>query len=537
MPSSNIAVKTRSGRPGWSVIFSHPLRRDARGKLGLKIRRGLDTTDEDRADKLVEQLNQLLSDRRWWSADRRADALALNFDVKIVSAFFDGIEIGRIDTNELREAEIPLPGRDAGYARILFTGTIGAGKTTLLRQLIGSSHERDSFPATSAGRTTTADTEIIIGAGEFRAVVTFLSEHDVLARIEECIEAASLCVLEGGPDEKVASALLMDREQRFRLFHILGDLVFDEAVPDEEADFAFGPKDAETQDGNESAESVPEEERAANTARLRQYIERIRNLVRALGDRVAGDPGSLAEQHKPDDKAAWLELFTHALFEDEEVVKLALDIKDAVEDRFNFLSSGLTRSPTGWPVSWSIASEERGEFLKQIRPFASNDANQFGRLLTPLVDGIRVRGPFRPAIPSIQLTDAKLVLLDGEGLGHKAEAASSVPTGVTKRFADVDLILLVDSALQPMQAAPIALLRAVGSGGHSDKLAIAFSKFDEVKGDNLRSVAQRRNHVAASITNALSSLRRTLGAAVCADLERKLAPRYFLPRWTCGRGR
>ena len=520
------AVKTRSGRPGWSVIFSHPLRRDARGKLGLKIRRGLDTTDDQRADELVGQLNQLLSDRKWWSPDRRADALALNFDSKVVSAFFDGIEVGRIDTMQLREAKIPLPGRELGYARVLFVGTIGAGKTTLLRQIIGSSHERDSFPATSAGRTTTADTEIIISEGAFEAVVTFMSEHQVLARIEECVEAACLCAIEGGSDQKVAAALLMDREQRFRLFHIIGDLDLDD-VHDEEEDFSFSSIAPTSSNINEPADGVTDEERRVNVARVRHYVEQIRNVVRTIGDQTAAELGSLASQNRPDDKAAWLELFTHALFESEQVVKLALDIKDAVEDRFALLPSGLELSPTGWPTLWSFYSENRDEFLSQIRPFASNHAFQFGRLLTPLVDGIRVKGPFQASIPSLQVSKRRLVLLDGEGLGHKAEAASSVSTSITRRFADVDIIMLVDNAQQPMQAAPIALLRAVGSGGFADKLVVTFSKFDEVKGDNLRSVTQKRNHVAASITNVLSSLRRTLGAAVTADLERRLEERIF----------
>jgi hypothetical protein len=72
---------------------------------------------------------------------------------------------------------------------------------------------------------------------------------------------------------------------------------------------------------------------------------------------------------------------------------------------------------------------------------------------------------------------------------------------VTKRFADVDLILLVDSAQQPMQAAPLALLRAAGSAGYADKVALAFSHFDQVKGDNLQNLAQKRAHVVAGITN------------------------------------
>lgn len=91
MKDSHSASKTRSGRPGWSVTFRHPLRRDARGRPGLKIRRGLNTTDDALADELVGQLNILLADRSWWSADRRREA-EQEFSPQIVSAFFDGLD-------------------------------------------------------------------------------------------------------------------------------------------------------------------------------------------------------------------------------------------------------------------------------------------------------------------------------------------------------------------------------------------------------------------------------------------------------------
>ena len=81
------AAKTRSGRPGWSVTFSHPRRRDARGKYGLKLRRGLGTRDDTEADRLVDQLNTLLSDPSWWSLDRRIEAES-QFDSVVVDVFF-----------------------------------------------------------------------------------------------------------------------------------------------------------------------------------------------------------------------------------------------------------------------------------------------------------------------------------------------------------------------------------------------------------------------------------------------------------------
>jgi hypothetical protein len=99
---------------------------------------------------------------------------------------------------------------------------------------------------------------------------------------------------------------------------------------------------------------------------------------------------------------------------------------------------------------------------------------------------------------------------------------------VTKRFAEVDLIVLVDSSQQPMQAAPLALLRAAGSAGYADKTALAFSHFDQVKGDNLQTTGQKRAHVMASVGNAVAGLRQLLGAPVAAALERRLEERVFM---------
>jgi hypothetical protein len=146
--------------------------------------------------------------------------------------------------------------------------------------------------------------------------------------------------------------------------------------------------------------------------------------------------------------------------------------------------------------------------------------------LTPLVDGIRVRGPFQPIRKELQVAE-HLVLLDGQGIGHTAESVSSVSTKITKRFTDVDIILLVDSAQQPMQAAPLALLRAAAAAGHADKIALAFSHFDLVKGDNLQTTLQKRNHVMASITNAVAGLRQLLGAPVATALERAMERNVF----------
>ena len=286
------ASKSRSDRPGWSVTFRHPVRSDSRGQRGLKVRRGLGTSVDAEADRLVTQVNQLLGDESWWSGDRRQDA-ERNFDPIVVSAFFDGIEAGVIDSEARRNSIIAMPGKEDGYSKVLFLGTTGAGKTTLLRHVIGSDPIEDRFPSTSTARTTTADIEIITSNGPYSAVVTFMPEHEVRAHIDECLEDACLEAAQGRPDAKVVNALLQHREQKFRLSYILGS--WTEAASSEEGEFTFDdeePSDPELDD----AEVVSSEARALNVARLRKYLVRIREIVGDAVSQMSTKLGSLAEQ-------------------------------------------------------------------------------------------------------------------------------------------------------------------------------------------------------------------------------------------------
>jgi len=132
---SYTASKTRSNRPGWSIGFRHPLRNDSKGRPGLKMRRGLGTSDEVEAEAMVAEMNAILIDQSWWNASKRNEA-ELRFSKPVIEAFYDEIQAGREDTEALRESHIRLPAKEDGYSRVLFVGTTGAGKTSLLSVLL-----------------------------------------------------------------------------------------------------------------------------------------------------------------------------------------------------------------------------------------------------------------------------------------------------------------------------------------------------------------------------------------------------------------
>lgn len=136
-------------------------------------------------------------------------------------------------------------------------------------------------------------------------------------------------------------------------------------------------------------------------------------------------------------------------------------------------------------------------------------------------------GPFAPTWA--KGARPKLALLDGEGLGHTPKTSGSVSTTVSRHIEEVDAVLLVDNAMQPMQAATVAAMRELVSSGNASKQVLAFTHFDEVKGDNLPTASAKVQHVMASAENVLAAIGEDLGPFAERALRKRLeSGRVFL---------
>lgn len=511
------------GKSSWVLMFRHPLRKDSRGKQGLKIRRGLGS-DESEADRLVEQMNQLLSSEEWWSLSRRAEA-EKKFSPIVTSAFYDAIDEPRLDSGRIRDQEIPLPSREEGYTTVLFVGSTGAGKTTLLRHLIGTHPYDERFPSTSTAKTTISDIEIITGGQVFRAVVTFFSGAATRTAIHECVLDACTTSLNGASEEEIADRLLNHRDQKFRFSYTLGQWNSDGGAPPDE-DWDFGDQlNASSASEERDAALLKSEDIKQAECFLESLVSRVKSLANRVRLELEADLSvSVAglEGQKRDDAVSRFEEKVEAETEFDDITA---DYFEAVASRFDSVRQGtFSKRRSGWPEKWVYTCHDRDDFIRSVKQFSSNSASAFGRLLTPLVDGIRVKGPFRPPFAT---QDAHLVLIDGQGLGHIPDISVSVSTRVTERFEEVDLILLVDNAEVPIQATPLSVLRVVANSGYEGKVALAFTHFDQVKGANLPGYKEKRNHVLASLHNGLAALRTAIGQSTVNALERKLHDRTF----------
>lgn len=522
------ASKSRSqGRDSWAVIFRHPVRLDSSGKPGRRVRRGLGTTDEAEADGLVGELNELLANEEYWEPTARA-ALVDRFDERVLDIFFDGVSPSDHDPEAVRDALLPLPDAEAGYRSALMLGTTGAGKTTLVRQMLGTDPATERFPSTSTAKTTVADTELIFESSEeYRAVVTFVGRDEVLDYLAECVSEAALAIFRGARDTEIRRRLLDHPNQRFRFSYILGrpsSDVDDDDVDDDDVVVDDVDDDVEF-DGLEAGDA---DRRRSETAEvIEQALEDLHLLVGEHAEAVRAAVGDSDGDERVVEELIE-ETLDVELRRDERYHAVVDALFDEIEKRFDLLDRGeVSRSRQGWPVSWSWSTSDRADLVRAVTRFSSNYAPLFGTLLTPLVNGIRVSGDFRPAWRTGE--PPRLVVVDGEGLGHTPSSAAALSTAVSKRIEQVDAVVLVDNAAQPMQAAPVAAMKAVVTSGNGDKLLIGFTHFDMVKGDNLPTFSDREAHVKASVENVLKAIGEDLGPFAERQLRKRLdVGCYFL---------
>jgi hypothetical protein len=514
------SLSRSQGRSSWSVIFRHPVRVDPNtGKPGLRVRQGLGTTDESEANELKEQLNQFLRDETYWSLPARAEA-EKRFHKRIVEIFYHGMEPEESNFGALRDALLPLPkSADTPYRRALLLGTTGAGKTTLLRQLIGTDPGTERFPSTSTAKTMVHETEVVLADGLYKAVVTFFPIDEVREHLNECLSEAVLSAYHGDGDNEVLRKLLMHVNQRFRFNYVLGNGPRAEGTDDD--------------DDDEEADAVAEDSTADDTidlestdALLSKSVGALRSLATRHGEEFRLELGVQNEKDQQVADELFEEELDRRLREDEAFHRISDELMDEIELRFSLLTEGVVRrSKQGWPQSWSWESADRASFIKAVTRFSSNHAPRFGRLLTPLVNGVRVSGPFAPAWNDGR--QPKLVLLDGEGLGHTPKSVAAISTSLTRRIESTDAIVLVDNAVQPMQAAPVAAMKDMITSGSAGKLLLVFTHFDEVKGDNLPNAAAREQHVLASAENVLASIGEELGPFAERALRGRLRDACF----------
>jgi len=510
-PSYTATAKKNPGRKGYVITFRHPLKTE-NGRPGKKVFKGLGTNDEVMAKKLEAQMNALLGREDLHSVGSRAAASATGeFDPAIVEIFYGDLDPSATSHRTLRDRLLPLPPITLGKpVRTLILGNSGVGKTTLLRRLIGCDGEHDRFPATSTNRTTTCEIEIITGRDNYAGAVTFLTRHQTQQEVIESVSNAVLKAIEGEPDEVVMKDLLDDTDQRFRLKYTLGGWY--SPKPPTGAGPSFGVP----------LKGLPELTPAESSPFLKAALISIREIATAARTETEAILGTSLETLKDENRSYALDEMQQTAEASEAFEELVNGIMEEIAARFETLPRGdLRKSSTGWPEAWSFTTtgEQRDDFLKAVRWFCSNMKEEWGCLLTPLVTGIRVSGPFRPSwVPSGQ--NYEHVFVDTQGLDHE-RPATELSSETTSMFAKVQNILFVESGKDSLKSQSARkVMEAIAGSGYTANLTVALTHMDLVVGDDIPTAEDRKGKAFSGLR---SLVENEVSRNVSRDAARQLA--------------
>lgn len=484
MAAHKVTLKLPDGKKNYTITFRHPVVKDAEGKNGRKVHRGLRTDDESQARGLAEQLETLLNRPEWWDISKR-ELAEQKFDARIAAAFYDCMDPQKGDAMDLLD-KIPLPTRAEGYTDIVLLGQTGAAKTTLLRKLLGT--ERDAFPTTSTNRTTTAEWDIILHEGEtYELAVLFLSRSEIEMAVQECVEqAVQFCRSSGENDrEKIAQKLLNHEDLTLRLPYILGDLSLRDPASVEKGE----PDDEDDEEDEEEEDLLPYE---SHPYRCNQNVEDLKQVLNSLLDDVQALAAACGET--PDFR------------ETDGFYDIVNRIMEEIAKRFSLLRGGKKLESHGdWVRGWYFATDRYTTFLRTAKMFSSDNKNAWGSLLTPLVSAVRIQGKFQA---SWRADMPKYILHDGVGLGHKmgTASASAIPTETVKRCNQADAVLLVDPANNAILHETQLAIRSLIDTGNIRKTILCFTKMDLVKGASFANSRDKKRHISAALTSYLSTL-------------------------------
>lgn len=383
----------------------------------------------------------------------------------------------------IRNAYIPLPPNDltSDYKRLLFVGRTGSGKTTLVRQLLGVPH-RYKFPPTSPNRTTVADFEALFTekGTQYKCIITFFDKNIVYEYIKECLYEAAKDLAFHNDINKAYTLFMEHKTQRFRLKYILGDPIkIEKSNIDSDYKYIILSKGKKYQNYIKNiAENI-----------LHHY----KNALAMIGKK---SDSKLSNQEKDE----IYEYLDDECINSEYFRKYCDDIiDDIVKQVFNAGKCGnFQKDDSGWPQGFTYENNKLDKFISNLLRFCGNSAEDYGRLVTPVVSGVRISGPFHPSwCPAIP----KIVVMDGEGVGHKVDRNQAISTSITEKYALVNNIILIDSATESMLNEAQSAILSIITHGYSEELILAFTKFDSLNGPNFLDDDDKKEHIIRGIQN------------------------------------
>ena len=469
----------------WYVQYIHPKIPNHKGDLGRNVEINIHTQIESEAQSIKNKIFHILNTPSLQDLQSNIgieDPQLYYCYYRLIDEYKNNIN----DPDKYRDLLLPLPSADAD---VIFLGATGSGKTSLIRHVIGT--DSLNFPLKSKSRATTSDMEIIIRDNSFRMVITFFPYPKINLLIKERVMDAIIASFYNEDLSYIFEKLKENKPQTFKLHHIIGNYSEDQ-------------KEA--------------------------FVNRL--LINIL---------HFSKELKTDSKFSQILDNTDAQFVNEypesflDLIKnhqnfeiLTKSILTYIQNIFNNVKIGFFQyDENGWPLYWEYEEDKQNKeiLIKNSKRFTSNYYKNFGKLLTPLVSGIRIEGPFYSDFFPV---NTKVVILrDGQGLGHEGDLDLALSIKTLDLLKRVDKIILVDNGEQPMIGLTLIALEQIFSRGLSSKLAIAFTRFDLIVADDLPSLKDRQNRLKNPILDSLNQIFKKNKSKTTFEFAKKIDEQVF----------
>lgn len=321
----------------------------------------------------------------------------------------------------------PIP---VNMPKLYLLGDTGAGKTTIVRRILGT--EELKFPSVQQKRTTVAVTEYVLSRDlPYRATYLFKSEGQIGDLVGEILEIT------------IENAYAHHRKNTLSVDAVAEDL---EETPDER----FRLRYILTAD---QLEELAKE--------IIQFMPALDATVKTLSSDLQSNEEELGvvvdlavEQHK------------------ETVTASKAKILGYIQSKVSEVCDGHKLfSDTDF---FQHSSDDQASFVSKAKLLLSSAKNS----ISPVVDYARLQGNLLAEwLPS----NAELVLIDGEGIGHDTREASRLSARHLDYFHFADSIGLVEECKKPFASGGKSALEGIVRNGYSEKFYLIFTKLDEVE--------------------------------------------------------
>lgn len=381
---------------------------------------------------------------------------------------------------------------NSGCKILSLFGITGSGKTTFMRRMLGIDPENEKIPPTSTSRTTTYNFEAIVSESEYYlACVTFLDKDYIDSIIKDCLSKAVRKYHSNKDISQAFNVLFEDTSQTFRLKYLIGNIEENTEIKKKYSDI------------------------------IARCAEVSRENYNLLNDNQYNDM-ELFEL----DELIHEELVSSDQFK-EGFEKIYRDISDKFFSMIDKKNGEiiLDENKSQWPLGYFFKTRSRDNFIKKLHHFIGIQKKMWGDVITPLIDSVRISGPF---LPSWIGFNPQLAFIDGKGIGHSVQ--QSISASYVEIFEKSDYILIIDEASKSMQQSTRDIITGIVKHGYLSKMLVCFSKYDALIGDNFETDDDKIDHIQNTFRQLCEDIKKCnneCGYQMVKDLENIQHSRFF----------